>query len=65
AKVQQNGKQQVIEAAKKSHLPEVAAEQMRTLLTELLAGKNFVLENPFKIAETKNLIDYRKMNGSQ
>lgn len=65
AKVQQNGKQQVIEAAKKSHLPEVAAEQMRTLLTELLAGKNFVLENPAKIAETKNLIDYRKMNGSQ
>ena len=65
AKVQQNSKQQVIEAAKKSHLPEVAAEQMRTLLTELLAGKNFVLENPAKIAETKNLINYRKMNGSQ
>ena len=65
AKVQQNSKQQVIEAAKKSHLPEVAAEQMRTLLTELLAGKNFVLENPAKIAETKNLINYRKINGSQ
>ncbi len=62
AKVQQNGKQQVIEAAKKSHLPEVAAEQMRTLLTELLAGKNFLLENPAKISETKNLIDYGKMN---
>ena len=65
AKVQQNGKQQVIEAAKKSHLPEVAAEQMRTLLTELLAGKNFVLENPAKISETKNLIDYRNMNNSR
>ncbi len=64
AKVQQNGKQQVIEAAKKSHLPEVAAEQMRTLLTELLAGKNFLLENPAKISETKNLIDYRNMNNS-
>ena len=36
AKIQQNGKLQVIEAAKKSHLPEVAAEQMRTLLTENL-----------------------------
>lgn len=62
AKVQQNSKQQVIEAAKKSHLPEVAAEQMRTLLTELLAGKNFLLENPAKISESKNLIDYKKMN---
>ena len=62
AKVQQNSKQQVIEAAKRSHLPEVAAEQMRTLLTELLAGKNFLLENPAKISDSKNLIDYKKMN---
>lgn len=62
SKVQQNGKKQVIEAAKKSHLPEVAAEQMRTLLTELLAGKDFVLDNPAKISESKNLIDYAKMN---
>ena len=62
AKVQQNSKQQVIEAAKKSHLPAGAAEQMRTLLTELLAGKNFLLENPAKISDSKNLIDYKKMN---
>ncbi|WHF51602.1 DUF4230 domain-containing protein [Chryseobacterium gotjawalense] len=59
AKIQQNGKQQVIEAAKKSHLPEVAAEQMRTLLTELLAGKNFFLENANVISESKNRIEYR------
>lgn len=57
AKIQQNGKKQVIEAAKKSHLPEVAAEQMRTLLTELLDTKNFALENPSKIAETKFQIE--------
>lgn len=62
AKVQQNGKKQVIEAAKKSHLPEVAAEQMRTLLTELLAGKNFFLENSSKITESKSQIDYRPVN---
>ncbi|MBU8881603.1 DUF4230 domain-containing protein [Kaistella sp. DKR-2] len=62
AKVQQNGKRQVIEAAKKSHLPEVAAEQMRTLLTELLAGKNFFLENASKITESKSQIDYRPVN---
>lgn len=61
AKIQQNGKQQVIEAAKKSHLPEVAAEQMRTLLTELLAGKNFVLENAGVISESKNQINYSSL----
>lgn len=62
AKIQQNGKRQVIEAAKKSHLPEVAAEQMRTLLTELLAGKNFFLENADVISESKNQIEYNALN---
>lgn len=62
AKIQQNGKRQVIEAAKKSHLPEVAAEQMRTLLTELLAGKNFFLENANAISESKNQIEYNSLN---
>ena len=57
ARIQQNGKRQVIEAAKKSHLPEVAAEQMRMLLTELLDTKNFVLENPSKITESKFIIE--------
>ena len=65
AKIQQNGKRQVIEAAKKSHLPEVAAEQMRTLLTELLSGKNFILENSSKIAESKNLISYQPMDSEK
>lgn len=58
AKIQQNSKQQVIEAAKKSHLPEVAAEQMRMLLTELLDTKNFSLENPAVISESKHKITY-------
>ncbi len=58
AKVQQNGKKQVMEAAKKSHLPEVAAEQMRTLLTELLAGKNFVIENSSIISSKSKMINY-------
>ena len=62
AKIQQNGKRQVIEAAKNSHLPEVAAEQMRTLLTELLAGKNFFLENANAISESKNQIEYNSIN---
>ncbi|MGC4129502.1 MAG: DUF4230 domain-containing protein [Bergeyella sp.] len=59
AKIQQNGKRQVIEAAKKSHLPEVAAEQMRTLLTELLDTKNFRLDNPSVISESKDRIEYK------
>ncbi|MEC5158640.1 DUF4230 domain-containing protein [Chryseobacterium sp. MP_3.2] len=62
AKIQKNGKQQVIEAAKKSHLPEVAAEQMQMLLTELLNGKNFELDNPSKISDSKNLINYSPMD---
>ena len=53
ANIQQNGKKQVIEAAKKSRLPEVAAEQMRTLLTELLETKDFILDNPSVISESK------------
>lgn len=60
AKIQQNSKKQVIEAAKNSHLPEVAAEQMRTLMTELLASKNFLLENPSVITESKKQLE---MNG--
>ena len=62
AKIQKNGKQQVIEAAKKSHLPEVAAEQMQMLLTELLNSKNFELDNPSKIGDSKNVISYSPMD---
>ncbi|MBN9312663.1 MAG: hypothetical protein BGO40_00180 [Chryseobacterium sp. 39-10] len=60
AKIQQNGKKQVIEAAKKSHLPEVAAEQMRMLLTELLETKNFMLENPSEILGSDKQIEYHQ-----
>ena len=62
AKIQQNGKKQVIEAAKKSHLPEVAAEQMRTLLSELLETKNITLENPSVIAESQHRVEYHPEN---
>lgn len=43
--IQKNSKAQVIEAAKASHLPQAAKEQMQMLLTELLSSKNFTLEN--------------------
>lgn len=61
SKIQQNSKQQVIEAAKNSHLPEVAAEQMKTLLTELLNSKNFLLENPNAISENVKNISYHEL----
>ncbi len=59
ARIQQNSKQQVIEAAKKSHLPEVAAEQMRTLMTELLNSKNFLLENPSIITDSNRQLEMK------
>lgn len=51
AKIQQNGKQQVIEAAKNSHLPKIAAEQMKTLLTEILYSKDWRIDNIQLISE--------------
>ncbi|MDL1913384.1 MAG: DUF4230 domain-containing protein [Bergeyella sp.] len=52
ARIQDNGKKQVMEVAQKSHLPVAVAEQMRTILTELLESKNFSLENPDMITST-------------
>lgn len=54
SQIQKNSKAQVIEAARASHLPKAAAEQMQMLLTELLSSKNFILENPSKILEAQN-----------
>lgn len=57
SKIQQNGKKQVIEAAKKSHLPQVATDQMKMLLTELLQGKNWRIENASLISQKELLIN--------
>jgi hypothetical protein len=50
-RIQANGKKQVELAAIKSHLPKIAADQMRTLLTEVVKSKNWQLENTDKITE--------------
>lgn len=63
AKIQQNSKQQVIEAAKKSHLPDVAAKQMKMLLTELLESKNWFLEDSSKISESKKYLNFSSEMG--
>ncbi len=50
-RIQANGKKQVEIAAIKSHLPKIAADQMRTVLTEVVQSKNWQLENSNKINE--------------
>jgi len=51
-RIQNNGKKQVELAAKKSHLPKIAADQMRTMLTEVVQSKNWQLENADKIFDS-------------
>lgn len=52
--IQANGKKQVEISAIKSHLPSIAAEQMRTILIEVVESKNWRLENTYKITEVNN-----------
>jgi hypothetical protein len=53
-RIQANGKKQVEMAAIKSDLPKMAAEQMRTLLTEVVQSKNWQIENIYKITAGEN-----------
>jgi len=55
-RIQANGKKQVELAAIKSDLPKIAAEQMRTMLTEVVQSKNWQLENMYKITEGDNTL---------
>lgn len=48
-KIQTNAKKQIEEAALKSDLSKIAAEQMRTLLTEIIVSKNWKLEGYEKL----------------
>ena len=60
-RIQANGKKQVELAAMKSHLPRIAADQMRTLLLEVVQSKNWQLENIYKITESEaKLIEANK-----
>ncbi len=49
-RIQVNGKKQVELAAINSHLPQIAADQMRTLLTEVVQSKNWQIENLHSIS---------------
>lgn len=48
-RIQQNGKKQVEIAALNSNLKKIAAEQMRTLLTEVIQSNKWTLEDSYKI----------------
>lgn len=48
-RIQKNGKKQVEQAALKSHLPTIAADQMRLLLSEVVKGKQWKVEGLEKI----------------
>src|SRR5215218_2503942 len=50
-RIQSNGKKQVEMAAIKSHLPKIAADQMRTMLIEVIKSKNWDVEDIYKITE--------------
>ena len=50
-RIQANGKKQVEAAAIKSHLPKIAADQMRTLLMEVVQSRSWQLEDSYKITE--------------
>jgi hypothetical protein len=52
-RIQANGKKQVENAAIQSHLPKIAADQMRTILTEVIQSKNWQLEDSYKITEVR------------
>ena len=53
-RIQANGKKQVEVAAMKSHLPKIAADQMRTLLIEVVQSKHWQLEDTYKITEANS-----------
>jgi xanthosine utilization system XapX-like protein len=55
-RIQENGKKQVEIAAIKSHLPKIAADQMRTILTEVVQSKNWQLEDVYKITEERKAL---------
>lgn len=55
-KIQTNGKKQVILAAKNSTLPQIAAEQMITLLTEILYSKEWKIDNINLIIESSKAL---------
>jgi hypothetical protein len=53
-RIQANGKKQVEITAINSHLPKIAADQMHTILTEVVQSKNWHLEDTYKITEGHN-----------
>ena len=49
-RIQADGKKQIEAAAIKSDLPNIAKEQMRMMLTEVVQSKNWQIDNLYKIS---------------
>ena len=64
ANIQREGKEQIKIAAMKSHLPQTAAEQIEVVLKELIAAKNWKLENTELITESAKLLENRVLNSN-
>lgn len=62
ANIQRDGKKQIEIAAMKSHLPETAAEQIEVVIKELVAAKNWKLENSHLITESAKLLENKVLN---
>lgn len=57
ANIQREGKKQIEIAAMKSHLPQTAAEQIELVLRELVAAKNWKLENTHLITDSTRQLE--------
>ena len=53
-RIQADGKKQIEAAAIKSDLPNIAKEQMRMMLTEVVQSKNWQIDNLYKISSGGN-----------
>jgi hypothetical protein len=56
-RIQKNGRKQVEQAALNSHLPAIAADQMRLVLTEVVLGQHWRLEGIEKIKAVRPATD--------
>lgn len=60
--IQREGKEQIKVAAMKSHLPETAAEQIEIVLKELVAAKNWQLENTHLITKSAKQLENKVLS---
>ncbi|MDO5510721.1 MAG: DUF4230 domain-containing protein [Weeksellaceae bacterium] len=63
ARIQADGKQQMLQAVEKSHLPAVAADQIQVVLKELLHARDWQLVNAHLITQSPKQITQQSLQG--